>query len=67
MEPVNLTWLDGIARMVSILAAAAAPLVALPAEPVGIELEWTFSDGRVVRERREVPENHGVAVFGLSH
>ena len=66
MEPVNLTWLDGITRMVYTLAAAAVPLVAFPAEPVGIELEWTFPDGRVVRERREVPENHGVTVFGLS-
>ena len=65
IEPVSLTSLDGIARLVSILAAAAAPLVAFPAGPIGIELEWSFPDGRVERERREVPENDGVVVFGL--
>lgn len=35
-------------------------------ESGGIELAWTFSDGRVEVERRPLPERNGVAVFGLA-
>ena len=31
-----------------------------------MELEWTYPDGRVERETREMPEKDGVAVFSLA-